>query len=141
MDDGETFNGSIGVNRYIVNSVVASIFGTIFGTATPFIGNFVTTGSLALTSGEVAGAAVSGTVAAVGISSVVGMVFFASDKRPGNNKKQNEQFKSAMRELGISNKDVMRRIHDNLRGKNFGYKQLVEFIKEFLNLPMSWNKV
>lgn len=39
-----------------------------------------------------------------------------------------------MRELKIKDRDVMRRVHDKIKGKNFGYKQLVEFIKEVLKL-------
>ena len=39
-----------------------------------------------------------------------------------------------MRELKIKDKDTMRRIHDAIQGENFGYKELIEFIKVFLNL-------
>ena len=43
-------------------------------------------------------------------------------------------FRAAMRELKITDREVMRRVYDKIKGKNYGYKQLVEFIKEVQKL-------
>ena len=71
---------------------------------------------------------------AAGATAVLGNVMFASSNRPGNNKRQNQQFRDAMKELGITNKDQMRRVHDKIRGRNMGYNELLQFIKQVLNL-------
>lgn len=39
-----------------------------------------------------------------------------------------------MRELNVTNKDQMRRVHDKIKGKNVGYNELIEFIKEILKI-------
>ena len=74
-------------------------------------------------------------VVAAGATAVLGMnLMFASSNRPGDNKKQNQQFRDAMRKLGITDKDQMRRVHDKIRGRNMGYNELLQFIKQVLNL-------
>ena len=59
---------------------------------------------------------------------------FASVQRPGDNKKQNKQFRDAMRELNITDKDEMRRVHNKLKTTDLGYNELINFIKEILKI-------
>ena len=74
-------------------------------------------------------------VVAAGATAALGMnLMFASSNRPGDNKKQNQQFRDAMRKLGITDKDQMRRVYDKIRGRNMGYNELLQFIKQVLNL-------
>ena len=87
------------------------------------------------------GLAVGGEIVSVAISGaqIVGAaigatILLASSDRPGNNKAQNKQFKDAMRKLDVTDKDQMRRVHDKIKGRNMGYNELIEFIKQVLNM-------
>ena len=127
-DDGKVFNGSVNTSGYIANTLV----GGIGGAAVTYIAPYISSAMAApvVLSGETV--AVSG--ATVAVAATATTLMFASDHRPKNNKKQNEQFKAAMRELNITDKSKMRRVHDKIKGRNLGYKQLVEYIKEVLTI-------
>ena len=129
-DDGKVFNGSVSAGHYITNSAIGGIAGAVIGYAAPYIGSFapVLAGENAVAI-SVSSAKVLAAGAAAGTVSML-----ASEHRPQNNKKQNEQFRAAMREIGIKDKSQMRRVHDKIRGRNMGYKELVNFIKEVLKL-------
>ena len=90
-------------------------------------------GTLITASGEAV--AVTATGAEIVCTGILGAgIMFASNNRPGNNKKQNQQFRDAMKKLNISDKDQMRRVHDKIKGRNMGYNELIEFIKTVLNI-------
>ena len=76
---------------------------------------------------------VGGTIAGVGTLGIgLGIsVLFASDSRPGNN----QAFEAAMKENGIKKTDPLwREIHDALHNEPpKGYKDLLKFIREFLD--------
>ncbi len=137
-DDGVAFNGSKSVVDYAANTIVSGMLGAFIGYVAPAAGSFLssnfTIGTVALASGKAIAVTVSGAQIATAVATA-GMVLFASEHRPKDNKKQNEQFRAAMKELNITDRDKMRRVHDRIRGKNLGYKQLVDFIKLILNLP------
>ena len=145
-DDGEVFNGSVDAIDYVANTVVGGIVGSATGalasSIAPAIGSFLSTSfsfssPFALAGGEAIAITVTGAqLVGAGASAVaIGVALFASNNRPKDNRKQNEQFRSAMRELNITDKDKMRRVHDQIKGKNMGYRQLIDFIKEILNIP------
>ena len=140
-DDGEIFNGSADAVDYVANTIIGAasgaIVGTIAGYAAPYMSGFLSSsfklGSYILPSGEAISITVTG--AQIAEAAVAGVtLMFASSNRPGNNKKQNKQFKDAMRELDVSDKDKMRRVHDKIKGRDMGYNELIDFIKEVLKI-------
>ncbi len=135
-DDGEIFNGSIDVGDYVANSLVGCAVGAVVGYAVPTIGAFmsstITVGSYVTVGGELVSVTISG-AEIVGVATGATMLL-ASSNRPGNNKAQNKQFRDAMRELGITDKNQMRRVHDKIKGRDMGYNELIEFIKHVLNI-------
>ena len=141
-DDGDVFNGSISAEDYVANTLVGGLIGGLTGgigsstfTLTLPTLDLVTTsiGTTVLVGGT-ATVAISGTSILAGAGILGSVVMFASNNRPGDNKKQNKQFRDAMRELDITDRDQMRRVHDRIKGKNMGYNELIDFIKEVLNL-------
>ncbi|MDD3865075.1 MAG: hypothetical protein PHC32_01935 [Candidatus Izemoplasmatales bacterium] len=71
------------------------------------------------------------------IGAVIGIdiMMMASTERPGNNRAQNEQISSILRELGLGNNPSARDIvHRAIKGYNLGYKALKEFIINLLGL-------
>ena len=130
VDDGDVYNGSVDTGSYVANTVAGGTIGATIAGVAPSA--FSCSSNLA--SGEIAiisnGAIAAGTVVATSIA----ISSFASNNRPGDNKRQNKQFDDAMRELKITDKDKQRRVHDNIKGKNMGYNELIDFIKEVLNL-------
>ena len=136
VDDGEVFNGSVDTESYVSNTVVGGIVGGGVSYAAPIIGTFLSTSFTLSTPIVAGGEAIAISVSGVQIAGVAtaGTMLFASNNRPKDNKKQNQQFKDAMRELNITNRDKMRRVHDHIKGRNMGYNELLEFIKEVLRL-------
>ena len=141
-DDGEVFNGSISVESYIANTLIGGIFGgalggfstTTFTFSLPTLGLMQTTARTCALAVKAVAVSVGGAEILVGAGMLGTLFLFASNNRPGNNKKQNQQFRDAMKELGIKNKDQMRRVHDRIKGRNMGYKDLIEFIKNVLDI-------
>ena len=127
IDDGTVFNESIHAIDYITNSIVGAAAGAFIGISAPLASSFAMSGSAAAIP-------VSGVTVAAGAVVVGATILLASSNRPGDNKKQNQQFKDAMKELGVTNKDKMRRVHDKINGRNMGYNELIKFIKKVLNL-------
>ena len=145
-DDGEVFNDSISAGDYVANTIAAGALGALAGglgyAVAPVIGQFMSgglaPGALAVANGEMAAVlqlSVGGALAASGI----GILLFASDHRPGNNKAQNKQIKDAIRQAGHNPNDP--RIKDEInkmetfirRHKiDYGWKKLLEFVKEGL---------
>ncbi|MDE6285208.1 MAG: hypothetical protein K2M17_05625 [Bacilli bacterium] len=145
---GEMDYGQLALNTFIggaVGALVGGGAGYLFGSgAAAAIGggsSFAVAGgsSLAIAGGGSVsvGVAVSGTGVLEGLAALGGLILFASTERPGDNRKQNEQFRAAMRELGITSKSDprWRRAHDALRKvAPMGYKLLVAFIRALLGL-------
>lgn len=87
----------------------------------------------------VAGAVAVSATAVAGAELTGAVVCFANDNRPGNNKAQNEQFRSVMKELGYNKTSWQwRYVHDAVHKKNFkgGYKKLLEFAIKVINEAM-----
>ena len=143
-DDGEVFNGSIDALSYAQNASVVALGGLLVYAALPYIGAFLSSsftftvptlasaGTVAFT---VTGAQVAGGTVVVGL----GILLFASDHRPGNNRVQNKQLRDAVRQSGHDPnepriKDKINRIETYIRRKklDLGWNELREFIKGWL---------
>jgi RHS repeat-associated protein len=71
------------------------------------------------------------------VGSVIGIdiMMMASNERPGNNRAQNEQIRSILRELGYGNDPRVREmVHRAIQGLNMGYQALKEYIIDLLGL-------
>ena len=69
--------------------------------------------------------------AAAVATGVFGLIMLASDHRPGDNKRQNEQYREIMRRLGYKKTDWQWRYgHDHLPDKEMGFKELLEFLRK-----------
>jgi len=141
-DDGEVFNGSVEAESYVVNSLFGGLFGAGVGHIAPFIKPFLSTSFTVATYATAGGGVASATLTigqALGVT-LLGFagLYFASQDRPGDNKKQNRQFRDAMKQLKITDKDQMRRVHDKIKGKRFGYNELIDFIRDILGLGESF---
>ena len=69
----------------------------------------------------------------------MGIMFFASDHRPGNNRVQNRQIKDAIRKAGYDPndpkiKDEINKMENYIRRHklDYGWKKLLEFVKWWL---------
>ena len=148
-DDGTAFNGSIGADAYIFNTLVAGSVGALFGglayTFAPaissFLGSNFTLGSYALATGELVAITVSGAQIAGGAITTtgIGIWLFASDHRPGNNRAQNKQIRDAIRKAGYDPndpriKDEINKMEKYIRRHNldYGWKKLLEFVRGWL---------
>ena len=138
IDDGDVFNGSIDTKDYVANTLVTGIIGLGVGYVAPsmssFLSNSFTFAIPSLAGNGALSITLTGTQAVEAVATIGSIVLLASAHRPGNNKKQNKQFEDAMRKLGITDRDKMRRVHDKLKGTDLGYRELIEFIKSVLNL-------
>ena len=154
-DDGQVFNGSIAWYDYLGATLVGGAVGAAIGAGlgyclssiSSFAGSsFSFGGSLAqLTSGSVTvipGVTVTGAeiIVTTGVLALGGVMFFASNNRPGNNRAQNKQYEDAARRAGYDPKkpevrDALQQIHQYIRKNhlNLGWKALVELIKEWLD--------
>ena len=111
--------GGIGSSTFTFTYPTLSLASTSIGTTAVVVGT---------------GTATVGGLEMLSVLGAAGVVMFASSNRPGDNKKQNKQFKDAMNEFGVTDKDKMRRVHDKIKGRNMGYNELIEFIKKILGL-------
>ena len=146
-DDGKPFNGSIGADAYFCNTLVAGSIGGLVGgliftfapTIAGFLGSSFTLGSYALASGEAVAITVSGAQIVGGaIAASLGIMLFAKGGLP-NNQHQNEQWREAMRQLGIKDKDLWRRLHDEVHKHPYqrNLKDLLKLLREILE---KWGK-
>ena len=80
----------------------------------------------------VSGAEIVGTIGAViGID----IMFMSSQRRPKNNQTQNKQFQDILNKLKVKDKELIRRIHNELhKCPSMSFKELLEFVKSFLGM-------
>ena len=149
--DDTSINGSVGWQPYLGYSMMFGSLGMAAGYLWPLIAAFLgssftftlpTLGMLGTEGVLVAGATVTVTGAQIlggAIALGLGVVLFASDKRPKTNTVQNKQFEDAARAAGYNPKDPrikdkLRRVHQRIRQQrlNFGWEDLVNLIKEML---------
>ena len=151
--DDNDINGSVGWKTYLGYSMlggalgyglgyfwpsIASFLGSSFSFTLPSLGTLNMGGALALVGGTtitITGAQIAGVAIAAGL----GIMLFASDHRPGNNRVQNKQLKDAVRKTGHDPndpriKDKINKIEKYIRSKklDLGWKELVELVRRFL---------
>ncbi len=131
--------GAIGFGLGYFGPLIASFLGSSFSFTLPALGALNMGGVLALVEGAtvtVTGAQlVGGAIATTGL----GILLFASDHRPGNNRVQNRQLKDAVRKAGHDPndprvKDKINKIEKYIRNKrlDLGWKELLELVRRFL---------
>ena len=91
----------------------------------------VATGSITLT---VTGAEV------LGVAGLLGTTYMFAKGGLPNNKHQNQQWAEAMRQLGIKDKDLWRRLHDETHKYPYQYnlKDLLKLLRQILQ---KWGKI
>ena len=154
-DDGQIFNGSIAWYDYLGATLTGAAVGAAIGAGIayclPAISSFAGSsfsfggGAAMLLDGSVVvfpGITVTGTkiLATTGVLTLGGIMLFASNNRPGNNRAQNKQYEDAARKAGYNPKDpavrdALQQIHQYIRKNhlNLGWRALVELIKEWLD--------
>lgn len=98
--------------------------------AIPIVGEVADTAKLA----KVANKAVDGAKVASKVSDAKKVKTINKQKRgtPRNNRAQNRQTKSVSKKLGLTPKQ-QRELHDLIHGENLGYKEILEYAKEWFN--------
>jgi RHS repeat-associated protein len=157
--DDNAINGSIGWQGYVGYSLLggaigagiglgigytfpylASFFGSSF-TLTLLAPGLVNMGGVLVAVGGVAIPVTGAQIAGGAIISVagIGILLFASDHRPGNNKAQNSQLRAAVRATGNNPndphiKDKINKIETYIRRHklDLGWKELLELVRSFL---------
>ncbi len=149
MDDEDIFNGSISAKGYILNTLV----GTLIGGFTGGIGS--STFSLTLPTLSLAQTSIGTTALVVGASTVtvngayvaagligLGVIAFSKGNGPrmGHNQHENRMFHDIMNELDVTDKDLMRRLHDEIH--KYPYKDKYgELLKLIKNILERWGKI
>lgn len=128
---------------FLTGAIIGGIIGGLIAAfiyAAPAIGSFLGSsfsfGGFALAGGGTAVITLTGAqIAAAGLAALIGLgVMFASTNRPGDNRKQNEQYREAMRRLGYNKEDWQWRYgHDHLPNESLGFKDLLNFLKELFS--------
>lgn len=63
----------------------------------------------------------------------IDVMLMASQGRPGSNQAQNDQWRNVMNALKIKDKDLIIRIHDELKKyPPMDYQELLDFVRSFL---------
>jgi len=148
QDDQDVFNGSISAETYVANTLVAAAFGALLGALFAWIGPSSFTFALPLLKVSAGSVAVAGTatVTVTGaeiLAGVAGLGLIAFAKgfgpRMGHNQHEKQMWNKAMRDLGISDKDLIQRLH---REKNkYPYQDTLKGLEEILQKILSkWGK-
>lgn len=122
---GGILGGAIGAGIAAALPTISSFLSSTF-----CFGNFINAG------GELVAVTVTGAqIAAAGLAALAGMgIMFSSTNRPGDNRKQNEQYREAMRRLGYSKEDWQWRYgHDHLPNESLGFKDLLKFLEDLFS--------
>lgn len=143
QDDGQIFNGSVAWYDYLGATILGGAIGAGLGAfagmslsvSVPTFGwinsggalMFGVTGSIAIT--------VTGT-------EVLGAIYMFTKGGLPNNKHQNQQWAEAMKQLGIENKDLWRRLHNEIQKHPYNthdnLRKLIKLLKEILK---KWGKL
>lgn len=128
---------------FLTGAVIGGIIGGLIAAfiyAAPAIGSFLGSsfqiGSYLTAAGELVAVTVTGAqIAEAGLAALAGMgVVLASTDRPGDNRKQNEQYREAMRRLGYDKTDWQWRYgHDHLPKESMGFRALLKFLEELFS--------
>ena len=151
QDDGEIFNGSVKWYDYLGATVLGGAIGaglgafagmsfsatlpTGFAMAQTSAGTMalVATGSMTLT---VTGAEI------LGVAGLLGATYMFAKGGLPNNKHQNQQWAEAMRQLGIKDKDLWRRLHNEIHKHPYqnNLRDLLKLLREILQKWGNYNE-
>ncbi len=149
QDDGQIFNGSVAWYDYLGATILGGAIGAglgvfagmSFSVSVPTFGwinsggalMFGVTGSIAIT--------VTGTEV-LGAAGLLGAIYMFAKGGLPNNKHQNQQWAEAMKQLGIENKDLWRRLHNEIQKHPYNthdnLRKLIKLLKEILK---KWGKL
>lgn len=134
---GEIGKGFLG--GALVGASIGALI-TLLIYAGPAIGSFLSSsfilGYTVTASGAMVAVTVTGAqIAAAGVAALIGLgIVFASDSRPGDNKRQNKQYEEIMRRLGYKKKNWQWRYgHDHLPNEDLGFKDLLKFLTDLFS--------
>ena len=143
QDDNE-INGSVGWKPYLGGAMIggavafgAAYFGPqLISLLLSVFGTSGTAGTLALAGGGEIVVSVAGVLSTLAAS--LGLMLFAKGGLP-NNQYQNKQWREAMRRLGIEDKDLQRRLHDEVHKHPYQrkLKDLLDLLRKILQ---KWGK-
>ena len=151
--DDDHINGSVGWQTYLGWGMIGGAIGfglgyyfgppmlSFLGSSLTFSlplpmmnasGALVIAGSVTVTGAQIVGGAIA-------VATGLGLMLFASDHRPGNNRVQNKQMKDAIRKAGYDPndpriKDKINKMENYIRRHNldYGWEKLLEFVKRSL---------
>ena len=149
-DDGKAFNGSIGADAYILNTLVSGSVGALFGgltfTFAPMISAFLGSGSIlgsyALANGGVVALSIAGAIIAVGVLVAelgISVSLFSQNadrykrKNVGSNFSQNQFIDHLQQKYGFSD-EVRRRLHDRITKRGYSNKKVEEILRKLIGL-------
>ncbi len=157
-DDGEVFNGSKSWSLYLLGTIIGGAIGTVIGyfaapaiagllTSSSSIGcGFALAGGLGATGGVLAVSTI-GEIALVGAAALTGIgalgITYLFSKgfgpRMGHNQHEKQMWDEAMKRLDIKDKDLMRRLHNEIHKYPYAddLKKLIEVLKRILK---KWGK-
>ena len=147
LDDNRA-NGSIGSDPFSNNAEALGAFGFVSGylygpqilaSISSLFGSSGTGTALALAGGgSVAAVSLCAVIVGGAIATSLGILLFAKGGLP-NNQHQNEQWREAMRRLGIKDKDLWRRLHNEVHKYPYqnNLKDLLKLLREILQ---KWGK-
>ena len=146
LDDGQVFNNSIGWKGYLGGALLGAGIGGLAVFAGAALAAFAemsfAIGSTITAAGELVAVAVSG-AEALAIGAVVAtcvLLSKGSGPRMGHNQHEKKMWDQAMRDLGISDKDLQQRLHHELHRYPYQekYKGLKHVLEEILR---KWGKL
>ena len=149
-DDGKPFNGSIGADAYILNTLVSGSVGALFGglsyTFAPmisaFLGSGFTIGAYALANGGVVAVSIAGAIIAFGVLVAelgINVSLFSQNadrykrKNVGSNFSQNQFINHLQQKYGFSD-EVRRRLHDRITKRGYSNKKVEEILRKLIGL-------
>lgn len=135
-DDGEVFNGSVKWYDYAGATLVGGALGASIGYAIPTIGTFMGLGG-GMSMSTSGAAVMSSSIYMVGAAGLAGSIFLFSKgegPRHGHNQYEKQQWKEALRRFGITDKDRIRRLHNEIHKYPYqsSLKGLMEVIEKIL---------
>ena len=145
QDDGKIFNGSVKWYDYLGAIVLGGVIGAGLGAfaGMNFSASLPTGLGMVQTTSGTSILAASGSITLtitgsqiLGAAGLLGAVYLFAKGGLPNNKHQNKQWAEAMRQLGIENKDLWRRLHDEIQKYPFNthdnLRKLIKLLKEIL---------
>ena len=151
QEDGQIFNGSVKWYDYLGATVLGGVIGAGLGafSSMSFSATIPTSFAMLQTSAGTISIVVTSSLTLtasgaeiLGAAGLIGATYMFAKGGLPNNKYQNQQWTEAMRRLGIDDRDLWRRLHNEIRKHPYNthdtLKKLMELLKEILK---KWGKL